>query len=819
LADLTVLDLSRGIAGPLTGMLMADQGARVIKVEPPGGDPTRRLRGARVWNRGKESVVLDLSSIEDSERLWSLIDRADVLIETAGAESMGRLGLGFDDVHRRNPRLVFCSITGYGDLARHAGRWAYDALVAARTGLQWEKRGWPGGSIERINGIEPFLPDDDVPLSEMEGPPRGGPLFSAVPWPSMSAFHLASIGISAALYTREVTGRGQQVTTSLLQGALVNGTFTWQRAERPDRRGYRMWVTDPRVPHGFFQTADGGWVHHWTPQPGFVLTAAGGDRLDASIDGRTLKTDGSRVGMDPEELVVLRETLPAMRAAFGRFSTQAWIDVAARAGVSVQPVRSPEDALFDPLFLSDGCVVEIADPDVGPIRQVGLTYHLHATPSRIRGPAPRVGEHTGAVIAELDRPIRTAGPAPVPAVGVPEAASPLDGVVVLDLGLAIAGPFGAQMLADLGADVIKVNRLSDQAWMDTYMGMCCNRGKRSIALELKSAAGMEVLRALVERADVVHTNMRYDAAEKLGVDYESLRRANPRIVYCHTRGFENGPRMLLPGHDQSASALAGVAWEEGGVQAGGKPIWPNLSLGDTGNGMLSATAVLQALWHRRRTGEGQFVDTSIMYAHLLNASASWTSADRTNRPDRPRLDALTYGLSALYRLYETRDGWTCLAVVTDGQWQHLCRAMGLDSLLHDPRFDSPDARVEHDAELGTLLETAFAGRSAAEWSRILDDAGVPAETSSDTFALGLFDDPELIDRGWVVALDHPLVGKVEMFGHTIGFSETPGRIERPPIVVGQHTRQIMIELGYAPPVLDALIAEGVIAEAGPTPGR
>ncbi len=180
----------------MTAMLMADQGARVIKIEPPGGDPTRRLRGARVWNRGKESVVLDLTSPEGAARGWSLVDRADVLIETAGAASMSGLGFDFDAVHRRNPRLVFCSITGYGDVARHADRCAYDALVAARTGLQWEKRGWPGGSIERVNRIEPFLADCDVPVAEMEGPPRAGPLFSAVPWPSLERLSIWPASVS-----------------------------------------------------------------------------------------------------------------------------------------------------------------------------------------------------------------------------------------------------------------------------------------------------------------------------------------------------------------------------------------------------------------------------------------------------------------------------------------------------------------------------------------------------------------------------------------------------------------------------------------------
>ena len=203
-----------------------------------------------------------------------------MLIESAEPGASDHPDLTYARARRHNPRLVYCAITAYGGLPRHAGRPSHDALVAARTGLQWEKRGWPGGSIERVNGVAPFLPDLPVAPDEMEGPPRPGPLYSSVPWPSISAFHLASMGIGAALHARERTGQGCCVTTSLLQGALVNGTFTWQRVAHPERPGYRMWVTDPRVPHGFFRTGDGRWIHHWTPQPGFVLNAIHEGRLE-----------------------------------------------------------------------------------------------------------------------------------------------------------------------------------------------------------------------------------------------------------------------------------------------------------------------------------------------------------------------------------------------------------------------------------------------------------------------------------------------------------------------------------------------------------
>ena len=812
LRDLTVLDLSRGIAGPMTAMLLADQGARVLKIEPPGGDPTRTLSGSRVWHRGKESVVLDLCAGEgsaDLHRLWQLVQRADVLIESAEPGASEHPDLTYARACQHNPRLVYCTITAYGGLARHAGRPALDALVAARTGLQWEKRGWPGGSIERVNGVEPFLVDLPVPPEEMEGPPRPGPLYSSVPWPSVGAFHLASMGIAAALHAREQTGRGCCVSTSLLQGALVNGTFTWQRVAHPERPGYRMWVTDPRVPHGFFRTEDERWVHHWTPQPGFVLNAIHEGRLAPDVSGRALKFDGSRVGMDPSELLVLRELMPAMREAFSHFSADEWVTAAAAAGVSVQPIRSTEEAFADPLFLEDGCVVEVKDPSAGLIRHVGLSIHMAATPGCVRGPAPLVGEHTDSVLSELMADVPEA---PVAALGDRTArALPLDGITVLDLGLAVAGPFGTQMLADFGANVIKVNQPSDQIWMNTYMGMSCNRGKRSVSLNLKTARGLEAFHKLVARADVVHTNMRYDAAEHLGVDYESLRVINPALVYCHTRGFENGPRMLLPGHDQSASALTGVAWEEGGVGAGGKPIWPNISLGDLGNGMLSATGVLHALFHRDRTGEGQLVTTSIVYAHLLNNSTRWVDAEGHSGAGQPHLDALAFGVSALERLYPCAEGWLCIAA--GGHWPAFAAALGRPDLAVDPRFTTNDERTTHDAELVALLEPLLASRTAEEWEEELTRAGVPAEVSSETFGLDLFDDAELAARGWISSVDQPLVGTFEAPGDLVSFSGHASVDRLPPLVVGSHTREILASLGYDSSEIDELITDGVATEA------
>ena len=266
------------------------------------------------------------------------------------------------------------------------------------------------------------------------------------------------------------------------------------------------------------------------------------------------------------------------------------------------------------------------------------------------------------------------------------------------------------------------------------------------------------------------------------------------------RGHDRGPREQLPGNDQTGAALAGVSWMEGGVESGAMPIWPITSLGDTGNGFLSAIGVVQALYHRDRTGEGQFVDTSILYAHLLNASMAWVSPDGTAVSDRPKLDLLQTGWSARYRLYETADGWLCLAAVTDGHLAALGPAVGRDLPVED-------------AALAATLEEVFATRPAVEWVRVLDAAGVPAEVSDPDFVLSVFDDPELIEKGWVTSYEQGIVGRMDVQGLLVDLSDTPGKIQGPPLVPGQDTRAILDWLGYDDERVEKLLASGAAAEA------
>jgi crotonobetainyl-CoA:carnitine CoA-transferase CaiB-like acyl-CoA transferase len=763
LDGIRILDLSTGIAGPVASRLLAEQGAAITVIERPGGDAlTPLLPGSRVWRHGAATVELDLTDPAGRDRLDRLVIDADVLVESYGPGVAARLGVDFDRLHALNPRLVVCTIDGYGDHPDHAGRPAFDALVAARTGQQWEHRGVPGGTIGRLSGTAGIMPGIEMPDDCWVGADREGPLFGGVAWPSMAAAYLAAVGISGALFARERTGRGQQVHTSLLQGVLATTIGAWQRVERPDTPNYQTWVIDPRAPKGFFQGSDGEWTHHWVPLPGFILGASDGDELALGPDVTNPRASQMRIGTHPEEMVVLHAMQTPMADAVAKFPARAWADFAAQVGVPVQRVRSPEEALDDPALLADGCVAELDDAEHGRIRAVGSTIRI--TPRPAAAPRRR--------------------PPPV------APTSPLEGVVVLDLGLAVAGPFGTQVLGDLGADVIKVNNaVFDKYWMRNHIAFACNRSKRSITIDLKTPDGLAILHELVAGADVVQHNMRADAARRLHVDEASLRAHRPDLIYCHTRGHDRGPREQLPGNDQTAAALAGIEWLEGGMSDGGRPLWPVTSLGDTGNGFLSAIGIIQALRHRDLTGEGSFVDTSILHAHLLNASNGFSTGDGT--PHRPRLDAEQFGWSDGYRIYPTAAGWLTLAA------------------LDPPTLERARAVV------GADLAAGFRARSATEWRDLLDAAGVPSEVSDPDFVLRLFDDPWVRKQGWITSYEQPLVGRMDAFGQLIDFSDTPGRIAGAPLVPGQDTRQILAELGKTPEQIDALIAAGVVSPPDP----
>ncbi len=390
----------------------------------------------------------------------------------------------------------------------------------------------------------------------------------------------------------------------------------------------------------------------------------------------------------------------------------------------------------------------------------------------------------------------------------------LGGVRVIDFGQYLAGPFGPMILGDLGAEVIKVEPVTgDSMRMASKPFFGCQRGKRSLALNVKDPRGREIALDLVQSADIVHHNMTAGVATKLGIDYPACKTVKPDIIYCNTWAYGlEGPLAHFGGLDPLYQASAGLEYESGAVHSGGAPLYYRFGMCDASNAMLSIVAVLGALYHRERTGEGQEVWTSLFDGGAMFTSDAHLVGDQP--APRPHLDQDLMGLGATYRLYRTQDDdWICVAAVTDGEFTALCTVLALPDLASDARFATAAGRDEHRRQLETILEPCFRTKTARFWTRTLDDAGVPNEVPYDTQGgVGPLYDADNVALGLVAHYEHPVLGDMRQFGELINFSETPSRIAGPPPLVGQETRAILREIGRDDAAIDALIADGVCYE-------
>ena len=770
-----ILDLSWGVAGPMSTMTLSDQGAEVIKIEPPGGDPFRSYGGYTVWNRGKKSVVLDLKSPSDKAAFLKLALGADVLIESFSPGTMARLGLDYATLRQQFPALIYCSITGYPRNSKHANRPGIDALVQARSGQQFEQAGW-----------------------------REGPIFLFHPFPSLAASYLASTGIAAALFAREMTGKGQWVETSLYQGVMAFTTQLWQWAETMEN-----WMSIPKAAQpSIFQCADGSWVHS--------MQMAGGRGRDRSIQWRIL-------GMEPQEGNLFQAAPGSpqdtmLRDAFLKIPRKELLEKFRAAEIPIGPIQYIQDAFSDPQVIHNKAIADVVDPVVGPTKQVGITINLHDAPAKVQGPAPMVGQHTASLEILINRPSRVPSflsPAPSEERrgrgqkrGGMNLRHALEGVRVLDFGNFLAGPFGPMVLADLGAEVIKLESIEgDQMRHATMPFNGCQRGKRGIAVDLKRPEGVEIARRLMRTVDVIHHNFRPGVAERLGIDYGVAKSLRPDVIYCHTPAYGiTGPRASFPGFDQVFQAMCGLEIEAGGE--GNPPTWYRFGMCDTGNAFQSVIGVLMALYHREKTGKGQFVDTNLLNCGLYYNSDVYIGPDGPFK--RHKLDKHQTGFGPLYRLYKASEGWLAVACMNDGHWRALCAAIGKAHLTNDERFATPEARRDHATQLTALLEGWFANATAKVAFALLDGAGVPCEIANPDGGKDLLMDPANIANGLAVEYTHATYGKMRENGHMINFSETPGRIELAPPVIGQHTQEIMASLGYTQAETAALKTSKVI---------
>ncbi len=375
---------------------------------------------------------------------------------------------------------------------------------------------------------------------------------------------------------------------------------------------------------------------------------------------------------------------------------------------------------------------------------------------------------------------------------------PLDGVRVVDLTSYIAGSYAATMLADLGADVVKVESLEGDSFRELPGFYAWNRGKRSLAVNLKAPEGRGVVERLARDADVVMENMRPGVADRLGVGEAALRALNPRLIYCSTTAFgSTGPFADRPGFDPVLQGLAGIMALQG---FGGPPQYMRIAVVDYYAAALTAQAVLSALFVRERTGIGQKVETSLLHAV--------TALQAGNFVDYPGKQSV-FRDNPTYRLYRAGDGeWLFLACGNQSFWVKLCQVLGLDGLAHDPRFASWMLRLDNREVLLPILEARFASRPRDEWLDALRAADIPAGPvhTIDDFRRH----PLTRHHGLARQYDHPEVGRLTLPGSPLLFSRTPTRDVGPPPTLGQHTDAVLRAAGYSESELTDLRTRKVI---------
>lgn len=388
--------------------------------------------------------------------------------------------------------------------------------------------------------------------------------------------------------------------------------------------------------------------------------------------------------------------------------------------------------------------------------------------------------------------------------------SPLEGLRVLDMSRALAGPYCTMMLGDMGADVIKVERPGhgdeSRNWGPPFVGqpygpypgesayyMAVNRSKRSLAVDLKSPEGQEIIRKIAASSDVLVENFRTGSLEKLGLGYEDIKEVNPRLVYCSISGYgRTGPYKNRPGYDFIIQAEGGIMGVTGPVE--GPPYRVGVSIVDITTGMFASTAILAALRARDESGLGQLIDLSLLdsiVALLANVASNYL----VGGTEPKRMGNAHFNI-APYEVFRARDRWITLGALNDRQWGMLCDFVEMPELKDDPRFADNHSRVANREELAEILNRVFSTRGAKEWLEMLQEAGIPSGPINTVE--GVFDHPQKEARELVQFIEHPTAGRVGFPGFPYKFSETPAQLLRPPPMLGEHTEEVLVELlGYS----------------------
>jgi crotonobetainyl-CoA:carnitine CoA-transferase CaiB-like acyl-CoA transferase len=815
-AGIRVLDCSRGAAGSLATMVLADFGADVVRVEPPGVDPIAAMPAYVFLQRGKQSIALDLDHADGRAELLRLAPGVDVVVEDWGPGRGDALGVGFDALSRINPALVVCSITAFGNTGPAAGIPADDWLVMAKAGIFRDQPGW-----------------------EQDGK---RPIFRSCPDGSYFAGMLAVQGILAALRARDLTGRGQRVDTNMLQAITCrqNPQVRWllrdgeqlptDRAAStetvPDAINPLAHHRDPRevtLTGMLVQCKDGRWIMHSLSEPHFFPAWIEAIGFDWIWDDDRFKGAPWKFPDDDAKVELVQRLQQHMKEK----TSAEWIELyVANGNVCADVIQTTQDALRHPQLAANDDLVELDDPRVGRVVQIGPLAKIPGAPAIVRGPAPSPGEHTDEVRASEVKSVSA------PPATRDHLAGPLDGITIVEAGYYYATPFATALLAELGARVIKIEPVSGDPYRllgrgsgDPVAALGHNnmvramQGKESIALDLKDERGRAVLHQLVARADLFVHSFRGRVPEALGIDHETLRAIKPDLVYQYAASYGSlGPYARQPAIDPVIAAFAGqTAYQTG---EGNPPL--RESGADPVAAAGHAAAMMLGLFARHRTGVGQYVESAMIVSNIyLNYDDAFSYA---GKPPRPAVDSRQLGTGATHRLYEcapagTADRahyenpdprWVMLAADDDDAFAGLCRIAGCDELAADARFASKRAREQHRGELEEQLTPLFLTRTAHDWETSLAAAGVGCVVADamSHFAF-LYEDAQARAIDMMTMVEHPSIGRYWRYAPVLSLSDTPSRA--PSFCeLGEHADALLQELGYDPDEIERLHDGGVV---------
>ncbi len=799
LSGVRVLELGDD-AGAYCGKLLADMGADVITIEPPGGVGMRRTgpwfarvphpqRSLFFWhyNTNKRSITLDLTQAADRAAFTRLARTADVVIETFRPGHLDELGLGYADLARLNPFLILVSITAFGQSGPYRNFRGSDLIAQALGGMAF------------VNGFA-----DQAPLQGL----------------GLQAYHsagaYAAIGTLLALLAREACGRGQWVDISLQECIAASvehaSSFFHQSGTIAARQGSLHWTRYFRV----VRCADGYAMHctlgDWTSLLEWVKADGKAQDLTDPI--------WEDFNQRRDQCLHLFDVLDAWARTY---TVADLVEGAQLRRLPYAAVLGPETLADNPQLRERDFFVPVTHDELGmTLLYPGAPYVFSKTPWRIRRRPPLPGEHNGEILGASERDTQTPAPRQhdEPSQAARQKCLPLAGVRIVDFTWVVAGPVATRILADHGADVIKVERRDALDFGSRRGGLTgnLNRGKQSIVINMGSSEGIQLAQRLIATADVVIDNFSARVMRNWGLDYDNLRRIKPDIIALSMSGFgHSGPHRDYVSYGPTLQALSGYTLLM--RHRGGGPAGWGFSYSDMAGGYSGALAVLFALWHRRRTGQGQWIDLSqfenvstllgpILLDVLINGATVTPVGNRSQE-----------ALAAPHGIYRCadqpagnppRDRWCAIAVFRDDEWERFRHALGDPAWAQDERFNTLAARLRHSEVLDAAIERWTWHHSAETVMTILQAAGVAAAVVSNAEDL-CRRDPHLQARQYWVRMPTPEGDVVELDGIPCRLSETPGRVRAAGPLLGEHTDTVLHEiLGLSTTEIAALRAANVI---------